>query len=70
VTDSTERVGGPAPAERRWAVARIAVAQLQLIGAIVSAILLLCTGLSEFTVGAFTFMTVAFVAGRLLFDGR
>lgn len=56
--------------ERRWAVLRIVLGQAQMVGALVSLVLLAQTGLSELTALAVTVTVGCLVASRLLFGGR
>jgi hypothetical protein len=62
-----EPTGEPTANERRWATIRIALGQTQMVGAIVTACLLVATGFSSLTIVDFVVTVVALVTSRLLF---
>jgi hypothetical protein len=61
---------GPTSRERLWAVVRITLGQFQMAGAVVSAYLLLRTGLNELSLGAVVFTCLCTTVSVLLFGGR
>ncbi len=60
----------PTPSERRWAFVRIALGLLQMGGAVVSAYLLLATGLNDWSASAVAFTCACTTVSVLLFRGR
>ncbi len=72
-TDSDDEArsafSAPTPAERRWAVVRILLGTAQVMGATVSAYLLLQTGTNAWSLGAVTVTGLLVVLSKLLFRG-
>lgn len=61
-------VGSSLPAqERRWAVHRLILGQLQIVGAVAGAILLLQTGVNTPSVTVIALTSLVMVISRLLF---
>ena len=58
------------PRERAWAVVRLALGLLQMMGAVVALYCLLETGVSELAVGAVVVTCVFTTTSILLFGGR
>jgi hypothetical protein len=59
----------PTDPKRRWAVVRIALGQAQMVGAVVSLVCLLQTGMSTLTIGALS-ITVACLAASIILFGK
>ncbi len=57
----------PTPAERRWAVVRILLGTAQVMGATMSAYLLLQTGTNAWSLGAVAVTGLLVVLSKLLF---
>jgi hypothetical protein len=53
-----------------WVVYRLVLGLAQMVGAVIGACLLLQTGISGATLGAFAATTLLTVMSRLLFNGR
>jgi hypothetical protein len=60
----------PDDSERRWAVVRIVLGQAQMIGAVVSLVCLLQTGMSALTSGAISITVACLVVSLVLFRKR
>lgn len=69
MADTDQPPRKPTPRERRWAILRIGLGQLQMGGAVVSACLLLATGLNDWSASAVAFTCVCTVVSVLLFRG-
>jgi len=59
----------PTPEARRWAVVRILLGTAQVMGATVSAYLLLQTGTNQWSLGAVAVTGLLFAVSKLLFWG-
>ena len=69
--ESSDQAGEPTtPRERVWAVVRMVLGLLQMMGAVVALYCLVATGLSELTVGAVAVTCVFMTASVLLFRRR
>ena len=60
----------PTASERRWAVVRLILGQLQMMGAVVSFVLLLQTGINRLSLGAVVVTSLLTGLSLLLFRGR